>query len=63
MTTQFSSQATVCFALMLGSEAVSGSSIQITTFSVPVPIFGDTSAVEGVLTAARNTASGGLAGW
>ncbi|XP_021932406.1 nuclear pore complex protein NUP62-like isoform X2 [Zootermopsis nevadensis] len=56
----------VCFMLMLGSEAAPGSSAEfspkVTTYTLPVPVFGDTSAVEGVLTAARHTAAEGIAG-
>lgn len=52
--------------LMLGSEAAPGSSAEfspkVTTYTLPVPVFGDTSAVEGVLTAARHTAAEGIAG-
>jgi hypothetical protein len=51
---------------MLGSEAAPDNSAElspeVTTYTLPVPVFGDTSAVEGVLTAARHTAAQGLAG-
>jgi hypothetical protein len=59
-------QVTICFGLTLGYEAAPSSSVEfppkVTTYSLPVPVFGDTSAVEGVLTAARHTATEGLAG-
>lgn len=58
-TTRFSSQATVCVVLVLGSEAVPYNSVQVTTFSAPVPSFGGTSVVQGVLTPASHTASEG----
>lgn len=56
---RFSSQATVCVVLVLGSEAVPYSSVQIRTFSAPVPTFGGTSAVESVLAPAGHAASEG----
>jgi hypothetical protein len=56
----------MCFALMLGSQSALGRSsefpFKVTTYSLPVPVFGETSAVEGVLTAARHTAAGDLGG-
>jgi hypothetical protein len=56
----------VCFALILGSEQVLQSSadppLEVMTYSLPVPVFGDASAVEGVLTAARHSAAGDLGG-
>jgi hypothetical protein len=59
-------QVSICSVLMLGCQAAPGSSIEfspeVTTYSLPVPVFGDTSAVEGVLTAARHTEAEGLAG-
>jgi hypothetical protein len=56
----------VYFALILGSESAlrpsAGSPLEVTTYSLPIPVFGDASAVEGVLTAARHSAAGNLGG-
>jgi hypothetical protein len=56
----------VYFALILGSRSVLHSSadspLQVMTYSLPIPVFGDASAVEGVLTAARHSAAGELGG-
>ena len=59
-------QVCLCLLLALGTEGHRKSSIQfppvVTTYSVPVPVFGGDNAIEGVLTAARITQSGDLSG-
>jgi hypothetical protein len=56
----------VSFALILGSDIALRASAEpppkVRIYSLPVPVFGDASAVEGVLTAAIPTAAGDLGG-
>jgi hypothetical protein len=56
-------QVTIYFALMLTALGRTAHfPLTVMTYSLPVPVFGETSAVEGVLTAARHTAAGDLGG-